>query len=74
LSRNCGCYIATARKTASEYTYKRLDGKFVDLEFEDPFRSRYGRLLPYVWVEVVADGYVMRSDLESDLGEALESS
>ena len=65
---------ATARKTASEYTYKRLDGKFVDLEFEGPFRGRYGRVLAYVWVEVVSDGYVMRSDLVSDMGEALESS
>ena len=33
-----------------------------------------GRLLAYVWVEAVSDGYVMRSDLVSDMGVALESS
>ena len=35
-------------KVASDYTKKRLKGKYVDLEFEGPFRGRYGRLLAYV--------------------------
>jgi len=30
-------------KVATEYTKKRLRGKFVDLEFEGAFRGRYGR-------------------------------
>ncbi len=38
-------------KVASEYTKKRLTGTFVDLEFEGPFRGRYGRLLAYVIVD-----------------------
>jgi len=37
-------------KVASDYTKKRLTGKYVDLEFEGPFRGRYGRLLAYVFV------------------------
>ena len=38
-------------KVASDYTEKRLTGKYVDLEFEGPFRGRYGRLLAYVFVD-----------------------
>jgi len=38
-------------KVASDYTKERLTGKYVDLEFEGPFRGRYGRLLAYVFVE-----------------------
>jgi len=38
-------------KVASDYTKKRLKGKYVDLEFEGPFRGRYGRLLAYVFVD-----------------------
>jgi len=38
-------------KVASDYTKKRLKGKYVDLEFEGPLRGRYGRLLAYVFVE-----------------------
>jgi len=38
-------------KVASEYTYKRLHGKFVDLGLEGPFRGRYGHLLAYVYVD-----------------------
>jgi micrococcal nuclease len=30
-------------KIASDYTEKRLTGKYVDLEFEGPFRGRYRR-------------------------------
>ena len=37
-------------KVASNYTKERLKGKYVDLEFEGPFRGRYGRLLAYVLV------------------------
>jgi len=37
-------------KIASNYTKERLSGKYVDLEFEGPFRGRYGRLLAYVFV------------------------
>jgi len=40
-------------KIASDYTEKRLTGKYVDLEFEGPIRGRYGRLLAYVFVEGV---------------------
>ncbi len=40
-------------KVASDYTKKRLNGKYVDLEFEGPFRGRYGRLLAYVFVDEV---------------------
>ncbi|OEU44305.1 MAG: hypothetical protein BBJ60_07270 [Desulfobacterales bacterium S7086C20] len=39
-------------KVASEYTKKRLTGKYVDLEFEGPLRGRYGRLLAYVLLTV----------------------
>ena len=38
-------------KVASDYTKKRLKGKYVDLEFEGAFRGRYGRLLCYVFVD-----------------------
>ena len=38
-------------KVASDYAKKRLEGKYVDLEFEGPFRGRYGRLLAYVFVD-----------------------
>ena len=38
-------------KVASDYTKKRLTGKYVDLEFEGPFRGRYGRMLAYVFVD-----------------------
>ena len=40
-------------KVASDYTKNRLKGKYVDLEFEGPFRGRYGRLLAYVFVDGV---------------------
>ncbi len=40
-------------KDASDYTKKRLKGKYVDLEFEGPIRGRYGRLLAYVFVDGV---------------------
>ena len=40
-------------KVASDYTKRRLEGKYVDLEFEGPFRGRYGRLLAYVIVDGV---------------------
>lgn len=35
-------------KQASDYTKKRLSGKFVSLEFEGKKRGKYGRLLAYV--------------------------
>ena len=38
-------------KVASDFTKKRLKGKYVDLDFEGPFRGRYGRLLAYVIVD-----------------------
>jgi len=38
-------------KVASGYTKERLKGKYVDLEFEGPFRGRYGRLLAYIFVD-----------------------
>jgi len=38
-------------KIASDFTKKRLKGKYVDLEFEGSFRGRYGRLLAYVFVD-----------------------
>jgi len=38
---------------ASDYTEKRLTRKYVDLEFEGPFRGRHGRLLAYVFVDGV---------------------
>lgn len=37
-------------KAASDYTKKKLEGKYVDLEFEGALRGRYGRLLAYVFV------------------------
>ena len=40
-------------KVASDYTKKRLNGKYVDLEFEGTFRGRYGRLLAYIIVDGV---------------------
>ena len=40
-------------KVASDYTKQRLTGKYVDIEFEGPFRGRYGRLLAYVFVDRV---------------------
>jgi len=40
-------------KVASNYTKGRLAGKLVVLEFEGPFRGRYGRLLAYVFVDGV---------------------
>ncbi len=38
-------------KVASDYTKKRLKGKYVELEFVGPIRRRYGRLLAYVFVD-----------------------
>lgn len=38
-------------KTASDFAKKSLKGKYVDLEFEGPFKGRYGRLLAYVFVD-----------------------
>jgi len=35
-------------KTASNYTKKRLKGRYVDLEFEGPLRGNYNRLLSYL--------------------------
>jgi len=35
-------------KTASNYTKKRLKGRYVDLEFEGPLRGNYHRLLSYL--------------------------
>jgi len=40
-------------KIASDFTKKRLEGKYVDLEFEGSFRGRYGRLLAYVFVDAI---------------------
>lgn len=40
-------------KVVCDYTKKRLKGKYVDLEFEGPFRGRYGHLLCYVFVDGV---------------------
>jgi micrococcal nuclease len=40
-------------KIASDYTERRLKGKYVDLEFEGPFSGRYGSLLVYVYVDGV---------------------
>jgi micrococcal nuclease len=41
------------RKIASDYTKKRLKGKFVELEFEGTFKGRYGRIIAYVIVDGV---------------------
>ena len=38
-------------KVASDYTKKKLNGKYVDLEFEGKLRGKYGRLLAYVFVD-----------------------
>ena len=38
-------------KVASKYTKHRLNGKYVDLEFEGRGRGYYGRLLAYVFVD-----------------------
>jgi len=38
-------------KVASDYTKGRLQGKYVDLEFEGSLRGKYGRLLAYVIVD-----------------------
>lgn len=38
-------------KVASDYTKERLQGKYVDLEFEGRLRGNYGRLLAYVFVD-----------------------
>ena len=38
-------------KVASKYTKHRLNGKYVDLEFEGRGRGHYGRLLAYVFVD-----------------------
>jgi len=38
-------------KVASDYTKKKLNGKYVDLELEGKFRGKYGRLLAYVFVD-----------------------
>lgn len=38
-------------KVASDYTKERLKGKYLNLEFEGPFRGRYGRLLAYVFLD-----------------------
>jgi len=40
-------------KVASDYTKESLEGKYVGLQFEGPFRGRYGRLLAYVFVDGV---------------------
>ena len=40
-------------KVASDYTKKRLKGKYVDLEFEGRQRGNYGRLLAYITVDNV---------------------
>ena len=44
--------ISLAR-VASDYTEKRLEGKYVDLELEGPFSGRYGSFLAYVYVDGV---------------------
>ena len=38
-------------KVASEYTKQRLEGKFIELEFEGDFRDRFNRLLAYVFLD-----------------------
>lgn len=38
-------------KVASEYTRKKLIGKYIDLAFEGELRDKYGRLLSYIFVE-----------------------
>jgi len=38
-------------KVTSDYTKKKLNGKYVDLKFEGKLRGKYGRLLAYVFVD-----------------------
>jgi len=38
-------------KVASDYTKKKLNGKYIDLELEGKLRGKYGRLLAYVFVD-----------------------
>jgi len=38
-----------AGKIASEFTKSRLEGEYIELEFDVQERDRYGRLLAYVW-------------------------
>lgn len=40
-----------AGKIASEFTKSRLEGEYIELEFDVQERDRYGRLLAYVWHE-----------------------
>lgn len=38
-----------AGKVASEFTKSRLEGEYIELEFDVQERDKYGRLLAYVW-------------------------
>ena len=38
-------------KVASGYTKQRLEGKFIELEFEGELRDKYNRLLAYVFLD-----------------------
>ena len=38
-------------KIASSYTKKRLEGNYIDLEFEGDLRDRYNRILAYVFLD-----------------------
>jgi micrococcal nuclease len=38
-------------RVASDYTKKRLQGKYVQLKLEGPLRGKYGRLLAYVFID-----------------------
>lgn len=40
-----------AGKIASDFTKSRLEGEYVELEFDVQERDRYGRILAYVWHE-----------------------
>ncbi|NLK43715.1 MAG: hypothetical protein GX300_04905, partial [Tissierellia bacterium] len=40
-----------AGKIASDFTKSRLEGKYIELEFDVQERDRYGRILAYVWHE-----------------------
>lgn len=40
-------------KVTSDYTKERLQGRYVDVEFETHSRGRYGRLLAYVIINGV---------------------
>ena len=42
---------AKAGKIASDFTKSRLEGKYIELEFDVQERDRYGRILAYVWHE-----------------------